>query len=429
MSSPDDESPPPAAPALPIRPAFLQPSRRSRLGRPGRPPPERRIPGAPAPEEEPAEPSPAGWEALEASAPPAGGENSGADPRLVPYRPPARNVETLWAGAPSEPVSGYVPPGAPPARWRLPLLMLLIGAGIGGGIGSWVGGGNAPTVPGEGRGPVSTPALETDTSAPLSPFAELPANTLAAVVTDLDNAYAALRAGKFADADASLSAAQGRRPAPPGARPSGAVAGWPELEVERARVRFYAGDLKGADQALDALLRAPGTVPARADALLLRALIQGALRAPAVADDLFAAAVAANPVRTDTFFFWGNALRTEGKPAESIPKFRAALLRNQFETMDGLIRLKLWASQLQVDAQAPEATAAIAAALAPPNAPSGYAWMGDAARAIREGRFTNAADSFRKARALLDPVLYRVVLSDPLFAEQNWRPELAEFFR
>ena len=131
----------------------------------------------------------------------------------------------------------------------------------------------------------------------------------------------------------------------------------------------------------------------------------------------------------DTFFFWGNALRTEGKPAESIPKFRAAQLRNQFETMDGLIRLKLWVSQLQVDKEAPEAVAAIEAALAAPNVPSGYAWMGAAARAIREGRFTEAADRFRKARALLDPVLYRVVTSDPVFAEQSWRPELAEFFR
>ena len=438
MSSPDDdESIPPAAAAVPLGPSFLQPSRRSRLGRGLRQSQERRIPGAPVPPGDDAEDESVAAAAGESDAPslttepvPVREEYSSVDsePRTVAYRPPSRNTETLWAGNQSASVPDSVYPGGPPSRWRLPLLLLLLGLGIGGGLGFLLAGGTARTGAGANRA-TARASSEPDAVAPLSPFAEMPADILAATVTDLDNAYGALRAGKFADADASLRAAQERRPSPPGARLSGAVAGWPEVEVERARVRFYAGDLQGADRALDTLLRAPGVGPARADALLLRALVQGALRAPSKADELFAAAVAANPVRADTFFFWGNALRTEGKPAESIPKFRAAQLRNQFETMDGLIRLKLWTSQLQVDKEAPEAVAAIDAALAAPSVPTGYAWMGAAARAIREGRFADAADRFRKARVLLDPVLYRVVLSDPVFAEQSWRPELAEFFR
>lgn len=428
MSSPEDESPPP--------PSFLQPSRRSRLGRGARQTQERRIPGAPEPVAEPSEffpatETPSAEEAASPSTEPAGAGEP--EPRAVAYRPPARGNETTWSGTQSDPVDAYVPPGPRSRPWRLPLLLFLLGTGLGGGVGFWFGGGGTPPAAASSRpGAGTTPrlSLEPEVVAPLSPLtSELSAGTLASVVADVDEAYTALRTGKFADADASLRAAQARRPLPPGPRLSGVPAGWPELEVERARVRFYAGDLKGADQALDALSRAPGTASARADTLLLRALIQGALRAPALADDLFAAAAAANPTRADVFFFWGNALRTEGKPAESIPKFRAALLRNQFETMDGLIRLKLWTSQFQVDAQAPEAAAAIDAALAPPNAPSGYTWMGAGARAIREGRFADAAGSFRKARALLEPVLFRVVLSDPMFAEQSWRPELAEFFR
>ena len=425
MSSPaDHESPPPAA-GSPLDASLLQPSRRTRLRhalRPGEP----RPPAVPVP-------PPPGEFAPHPPKTPSAEETATADaePRALPYRPPARGAETAtpWTGAPPEPAAGSSSAGLRPARWRLPPWFFLVGLGIGGGCGWWFGqGGAAATNPGAatGREPADNPAANAGPNAPLSPYAGLPADALAAVVTDLDNAYRALRAGKFDDADASLRAAQERRPPTAAAPPGG---GWPELEVERARVRFYAGDLPGADRMLDTLLRAPGTTSARADALLLRALVQGALHVPALADDLFAAAVAANPARADTLFFWGNALRAQGRPAESIPKFRAALLRNQFETMDGLIRVKLWISQLQVDAETAEAAAAIEAALTPPNVPTGYTWLGAAARALRGGRFAEAAGALRRARPLLEPVVFRVVLGDPAFKEQSWRPELAEFFR
>ena len=411
----DDETPPPTG--LPLDPAYLQPRRwvHSQQARQE----EESEANPPAGEFDPAPPEPP----VEVK-PPEG------EPRPAAYRPPARGTETHWSSTPSEPVPSLVPPVDPVLRWRLPLLLFLLGLGIGGLVGFGIPAARKLAPPGNGpetgRGPGAV--LDPIIAAPLSPYAGLPPETLAALVSDVDDAYNLLRAGKFSDADASLRAAQERRPNPPG-RLSGVPPGWPELEVERARVRFYAGDLKGADQALDKLIRAPGTASARADALLLRALIQGALRVPAEADALFAAAVAANPARADTFYFWGDALRTGGRPAESIPKFRAALLRNQFETMDGLIRVKLWSSQFQVDAQAPEAAAAVDAALAPPNVPTGYAWLGAAARAIHDGQFAEAAGALRKARPLLEPVVFRVVLSDPMFAEQNWRPEWAEFSR
>lgn len=459
-------------PTPPKNRAFIQPSRRSRIGR--RTPTERRIPGSPdtgereeenastETDEEFHDPDEHGHTAREgddASPVPEGdaGADTGEAPTHAPtYRPPGRGADVTWSGgqavsspddpdAPTPAVTRFAPAGdAPPARpWLRPAMLVTLGLLLGGALGYGLGragAGNGPDAGGTRR------AFAAPTPPPtLSPLAgALATDVLAAVDADVDAAFTALKAGRFDDARARLRAAQERRPAPAptfgggitGLGTVGAVGagGWPSLEVENARTFFYAGNPSGADTALDAHLR---TLPvdafgARADALLLRALVQGAMRNPAFADQCFAAAASADPARADIYFFWGNALRNEGKPLEAAAHFRSALLRNQFETIDGLYRLKLWLSQLQIDdTQAAEASAAIDAALAPkpPAEPTGYAFLGAAARALRAGDYAAAGGFIARARTRLEPVILRVTLSDPTFAQENWRPELAGFFR
>ena len=148
-----------------------------------------------------------------------------------------------------------------------------------------------------------------------------------------------------------------------------------------------------------------------------------------LAEASFGTAVALDPSRADFFYFWGECLRRDGKPQEAIDKFRAALLRNQYENSEGLYQLKLWLSEIQADRE--EATGGgkeIDNALAQARPPY-EALFAAAGRAVKARRFADAAGFFARAQAITEPSVFRVILQDPSFLEESTRPELAGFYK
>ncbi len=144
------------------------------------------------------------------------------------------------------------------------------------------------------------------------------------------------------------------------------------------------------------------------------------------AETSLAAAVAADPTRPDFFFLWGECLRDEGKPLEAVDRFRSALLRNAYETADGLYRLKLWLSEIDANVENTEGlSAAIDTALAQPSPPMETLFAA-AARDLKAGNSRAAAEHVRRARDRVDPEVYHVIMNDPTFAPFRARLEAAE---
>ena len=143
----------------------------------------------------------------------------------------------------------------------------------------------------------------------------------------------------------------------------------------------------------------------------------------------FGRAIAIDPSRPDVFYFWGECLRREGKPQDAAEKFYQALIRNQYETTEGLYQLKLWLSEIQADQEgAKGSNAKIDADLATSH-PSGAALFAAAARHIKAGQFKEAGERVGQAQKVLEPAVFRVVLQDPFFLQENYRPELAPYYK
>ncbi|MBV9127000.1 MAG: hypothetical protein JO117_02820 [Verrucomicrobia bacterium] len=246
----------------------------------------------------------------------------------------------------------------------------------------------------------------------------------AAALADVEGAFAAASDGRYATARAAFETAGKRYP------------NWPTLAIEQARNAALAGDPSAADAALAQLLERAATSRSRgmasaliADAAFLRALLHVRTGEQDRALAEFALAVNADPTRADPYFFWGYVLRRAGKVGESVEKLRAAVRRNQQDNNRSMYQAELWLSQLEVGGdEAAIANAQLDAALTTPQTLGG-AWIGLAARALRNGQLADAAGDLRRARAALDPTVFNFLINDPLFTSESWRPELAEFFR
>ena len=70
--------------------------------------------------------------------------------------------------------------------------------------------------------------------------------------------------------------------------------------------------------------------------------------------------------------------------------------------------------------------AAIDASLTTPYPRRGV--VGAAARAMKANRFAEAAQFMTRGRAAMDQVVFNVVLHDPSFFQESWRPEIAPFY-
>ena len=257
----------------------------------------------------------------------------------------------------------------------------------------------------------------TRSAAGLSPESagkETPASLAPAEQNDVDAAFTAVKAQKFTEAARLFSALQSKHPA------------WGSMAIEISRTQFYEHDLAGARATLEAAV-SKGQQPA--DANLMLGLLYMADNTYADAESHFARATALDPARPDFYYFWGECLRRQGKPLDAISKFRSALIRNQYETSEGLYRLKLWLSEIQADQENASGTSAeIEAFLAQPRPPMEALFAG-AARGIKAGQIAAAAELIRRARQFVEPSVYAVIMRDPSFAQENWRPEFAEFFK
>ena len=140
------------------------------------------------------------------------------------------------------------------------------------------------------------------------------------------------------------------------------------------------------------------------------------------AESNFAKAVAMDPARPDFYYFWGELLRREGKPLEAASKFRSALLRNQYETAEGLYRLKMWLSDIQADQEKTSgASAQIDAGLAQARPPM-EALLAGAVRSIKAGQVSEAAVLLGRARQVVEPTVFFVVMQDPSLSQESCRP-------
>lgn len=202
--------------------------------------------------------------------------------------------------------------------------------------------------------------------------------------------------------------------------------GWPQLAFEQARAAFYQHDGIGAKSVLDNGEKAGLIGPV--DASFLQGLLQMSASDFPHASESFGRAASWDPTREDVYYFWGECLRREGKPAEATIRFRAAILRNQKEAMAGFYQLKLWLAEIQGNLDAASGTGArLDAELAAPH-PSGYALAAAAARSLRTENPAAAAEILQRASQILDPPVFRVVLNDSLFVQEAYRPEFAPFY-
>ena len=233
------------------------------------------------------------------------------------------------------------------------------------------------------------------------------------VQAEVDDAFEATKQGRYPEARQRFTALREKHPE------------WPSMAVEASRDALYEHDTQTAQNILG-VLTANRLTP---DADFMLALLHLTNKEFDLAEISFGTAVALDPARSDFYYFWGECLRRDGKPQEAIGKFRSALLRNQYENSEGLFRLKLWLSEIQADKE--EATGGgkeIDAALAQPDPPY-EALFAAAGRAVKVGRFADAAAFISKAQVITEPAVFRVVMQDPTFLEESAQPQLAGFYK
>ena len=243
-------------------------------------------------------------------------------------------------------------------------------------------------------------------TAPIIPLAP-------AALAEVDAAFAANKAGQFADARQRFASLADQHP------------NWPSMRIEAARSTLYEHDFDAAGLILSTVQRAG----ANADAEFLSGLLQMTTQTYDKSESAFERAVAIDPARADIFYFWGECLRREGKPRDAADKFREALMRNQYETTEGLYQLKLWLSEIQSDEETAKGTNAKIDADLASGHPSGPALFAAAAREIKAGQFKEAGAHVGQAQKVMEPAVFRVILQDPTFLEQNLRPELAPYYQ
>ncbi len=201
---------------------------------------------------------------------------------------------------------------------------------------------------------------------------------------------------------------------------------WWSMGIESARACLYLHDIPSAQSALKELNSNPAALP---DSDFIMGLLHLTNKELELAEASFGLAVARDPARPDFYYFWGECLRRDGKPREAVDKFRAALLRNQYENSEGLYQIKLWLSQIQADQEeASGANREIDAALATPHPPY-EALFAAAARELKAKRYPGAATFLTRAQTFTEPAVFRVIMQDPSFVEEAaTHAELASFY-
>ena len=247
---------------------------------------------------------------------------------------------------------------------------------------------------------------------PSGNVAKAPETLTTADQDDLDAAYIARHARNFPEAGRLFGELDRRHPE------------WGPVRVESGRTFFYAGQPREATVLLKQAVE-KGWKPAEAQFLL--AVLDKGKQSYADAEVKFAKAVALDPTIADYYFFWGECLRAEGKLLDATAKYRSAALRNQYETANGLYRAKLWLCSIEADQPGGEVNTEVDAELSGPH-PTMEAFVAAAARDLKAGDLHAAQAHLSAASQRSDPIVFRYILGDPLFAEARTKPELAGFF-
>ena len=331
-----------------------------------------------------------------------------AEPGEVPMDSPAyprepSDDDQLPAGlrltrSPDAPLSG----GRTGVSTGIVVALSILGLAVGGVSGYLVG-----------HSPQNRPASELTKNEPSGPKTPASTEVPAATLTAIDKAFAAIKQGQYVEARQQFEDLAKANPQ------------WPSMGIEVARASLYQRDFQNAQKQLKAV----NAERPQADASFLDALLHLTAQEFDAANISFNAAVALDPARADFFYFWGENLRREGKPQEAADKFRAAMLRNQYENVEGLYQLKYWLSLVQADQEAASGEGAKIDKELANERPTGSALFAGAARAIKAGQIKDAANYLAKARVITDPSVFRVIIQDPTFVQENYRPEIAQFYK
>lgn len=226
-------------------------------------------------------------------------------------------------------------------------------------------------------------------------------------------AFAAMKQRRFADARARFSALQEKHPR------------LKFLALEVARAYLYEGNFLEAQRIVERLTSDPELA---GEAYFILGLVQLTERNFSVAATSFRHAIQAAPSRADAHYMAAEAQRRAGKIAGASAHYQAALDRNQVETNELTYRLKLWISQIQDETMPAERFKELAESLARPGAGSEPVVV-EAARLMKASDFAGCARRLEEAGRTMEPLLFRVVLMDPFFSQEAWRPELAPLYK
>jgi hypothetical protein len=324
------------------------------------------------------------------------------------FRPKTRGVQSGAPGRASL-ADSPLPPDGRRLLTKRPLALAVCASLAIGGVAGYLGG-----LTQHSRSPQETAAASPAVPVPRAPSVYSPPLT-PELQSELDAAFEVLKNNRPADAHKRFAALLKQRP------------DWVALNLEMARAAFYQRDFNATEAMVEAG-NASGAISI-ADGEFLLALLRMNTKRYDIANHSFERAAAADPTRADIYFFWGDCLRRQGKPAEASEKLRAALLRNQYETETSLYQTKLWLSEIQADRETVSGSgAAIDAGLAKPH-PSSAVLLAAAAREIKAGRITQAADYIALARQIMEPAVFSIIMQDPTFMQESWRTEMTVFYR
>ncbi|MBS0658702.1 MAG: hypothetical protein JSR82_10715 [Verrucomicrobia bacterium] len=197
------------------------------------------------------------------------------------------------------------------------------------------------------------------------------------------------------------------------------------LGLEVARAYLYEGAFLDAQQALQPYFQDSRTA---GEAHFILGLVQMTERKFLDAVGTFQKSIEAAPTRGDAHYMLAEAMRRAGKSEGASQHYQAALARNQVETNELTYRLKLWISQVQDGTLSEARRAELATAVQKPELGS-EPLVVDAAVLLKAGDFAGCARRLTEAGRMMEPLLFKVVLFDPFFSQESWRPELAPFYK
>ena len=194
----------------------------------------------------------------------------------------------------------------------------------------------------------------------------------------------------------------------------------PGLRYQAALLALRQGDVRASVDWISQSIAAREAVP---ECLYLRANAAATAGDYAAVCESFGQAAGAAPFSPRYFFFWGEALRRYGHPAEALPQFERALLCRPSSTESDLIHFKMGLAEIEAGADE-RFESRLQFLLAQKNV-SGDALLLAAAAEINRVAYPAAAEYLQRAKQTMPPALLAARLRDFLFQARSRQPDLA----